>query len=119
MPNDKEGATSKKYGLLAPRIEESDTVSLGHGLCVSGGSIYNKNTRQNTLFTCTHIDRSSCPSHFGLKLLKPQISKQHPSKICFITPGWHVTHDLNFIVFDDVDVIKLKREFKKICMQDK
>jgi hypothetical protein len=39
----------KKYGLLPPKIAESDTVSLGHGLCGSGGSIYNKDTSQNTL----------------------------------------------------------------------
>jgi hypothetical protein len=34
---------------------------------------------------------------FGLKLSKPQISQQHPSRICFITPGWHVTRDLNLL----------------------
>jgi hypothetical protein len=28
----------KKYGLLPPKIAESDTVSLGHGMCGSGGS---------------------------------------------------------------------------------
>jgi hypothetical protein len=32
--------TSKKYGLLPPKIAESDIVSLGHGLCESSGSIY-------------------------------------------------------------------------------
>jgi hypothetical protein len=39
----------KKYGLLPPKIAESDIVSLGHSLCVCGGSIYNKDTSQNTL----------------------------------------------------------------------
>jgi hypothetical protein len=39
----------KKYGLLPPKIAESDTVSFGNGLCRSGGSIYNKDTIQNTL----------------------------------------------------------------------
>jgi hypothetical protein len=33
----------------------------------------------------------------GLKSLKPQISQQHPSRICFITPGWQVTRDLNLL----------------------
>jgi hypothetical protein len=28
----------QKYGLLPPKIAESDTVSLGHGLCGSGGT---------------------------------------------------------------------------------
>jgi hypothetical protein len=41
----------KKYGLLPPKIAESDTVSLGLDLCGSGGSIYNKETIQNTLQT--------------------------------------------------------------------
>jgi hypothetical protein len=39
----------KKYGLLPPKIAESDILSLGHGMCGSGGSIYNKDTGQNTL----------------------------------------------------------------------
>jgi hypothetical protein len=30
--------------LLPPKIAESDTEFLGHGLCGSGGSIYNKDT---------------------------------------------------------------------------
>jgi hypothetical protein len=40
----------KKYGLLPPKIAESDTQSLSHGLCGSGGttSIYIKDTSQNT-----------------------------------------------------------------------
>jgi hypothetical protein len=48
----------KKYGLLPPKIAESYTQSLGHGICGSGGSIYNKETSQNTLSDCTHNDRS-------------------------------------------------------------
>jgi hypothetical protein len=87
----------KKYGLLPPKIAESDTLSLTHGLCVSDGSIYNKDTSQNTLSACTHNDRSSNTSLVGLKLSKPQISQQHPSRICFITPGWHVTRNLNLL----------------------
>jgi hypothetical protein len=34
-----------------------------------------------------------------LKLSKPQISQQHPSRICFVTPGWHVTRDFNLLSF--------------------
>jgi hypothetical protein len=43
MSNDKK--ERKKYGLVSPKIAESDNVSLGHDLCGSGGSIYNKDTR--------------------------------------------------------------------------
>jgi hypothetical protein len=32
-----------------------------------------------------------------LKLSSPQLSRQHPSRICFITPGWHVTRNLNLL----------------------
>jgi hypothetical protein len=39
----------KKYGLLPPKIAEFVTASLGHDFCGSGGSIYNKDTSQNTL----------------------------------------------------------------------
>jgi hypothetical protein len=39
----------KKYGLLPPKIAESDNVPLGHDMCGSGGSIYNKDTSQNIL----------------------------------------------------------------------
>jgi hypothetical protein len=35
--------------LLPPKIAESDTVLLSHGLCGFGGSIYNKYTNKNTL----------------------------------------------------------------------
>jgi hypothetical protein len=85
----------KKYGLLLPKIAESDPWV--HGMCGSGGSIYNNNTSQNTLSPCTHNDRSYNTSLAGLKFSKPQISQQHPSRICFITPGCHVTRNLNLL----------------------
>jgi hypothetical protein len=66
-------------------------------MCGYGGSIYNKDTNQNTLSVCTHNDRSSRIPLAGLKLSKPQISQQHPSRICFITPGWKVTRNLNLL----------------------
>jgi hypothetical protein len=87
----------KKYGLLPAKIAEYDTVSLGHGMCGSGGYIYNKNTSQSTLSACTHNDGSSKTPLAGLKLSKAQISQQHPSRICFITPVWQVTRDLNLL----------------------
>jgi hypothetical protein len=39
----------KKYGMFQPKIAESDIVFMCHGLCGSGGSVYNKDTSQNTL----------------------------------------------------------------------
>jgi hypothetical protein len=87
----------KKYGLLPPKIAECNFGSLDHGLCGSGGSIYNKDTSQNKLSACTHNDRSRNTSQVGLKLSKPQISQQYPSRICFKTHGWHVTRDFNLL----------------------
>jgi hypothetical protein len=57
MPK-KENSCSTR-GLIPPKIEETDTVSLSHGLCGSGGSINIKETSQNTLCACTQNDRSS------------------------------------------------------------
>jgi hypothetical protein len=64
----------KKYGLLPPKIAESDIVSLVHGLCGSGGSIYNNETSQNTPSACAHNDRSRNKTKVGLRLLKSQIN---------------------------------------------
>jgi hypothetical protein len=53
----------KKYGLLTPKIAESDTKSLGHGLCGSGGSIYNKAAiKTHYLLALTIIDPAT---HIG------------------------------------------------------
>jgi hypothetical protein len=41
--------TQKKNGLLSPKIEKSDIITLGHGLCEFCGALNNKNTSQNTL----------------------------------------------------------------------
>jgi hypothetical protein len=91
----------KNYGLIPPKIVESDTVSLGHDLCGSGGTtfIYNKESIQKTLSAYTYNDKYRNQAQAGLTLSKPQISQQHPSKICFITPGWHVIRELNLIAF--------------------
>jgi hypothetical protein len=109
----------KKYGLLSPKIAESGTVSLGHGLCGSGESIYNKDTIKNTLTSYTHNDRSRNTSQVGLKLLKPQINQQHPSRIHFITSGWNVTHNFNIlslkmVLSRDVNVNSNTCVYKKI-----
>jgi hypothetical protein len=53
----KKDHTNKKYGLLPTKATEYDTLSLGHCLCVSGGSIYNKDTSQkNSLLALTMMD---------------------------------------------------------------
>jgi hypothetical protein len=88
----------KKYGLLSPKVAESDTNPLVM-VCLELLYLYDEDTSQNTLSACTHNDRSKNISQVGLKLLKPQISQQHllSSRICFITPVWQVTRDLNLL----------------------
>jgi hypothetical protein len=50
----------KKYGLIPPKIAESNTKFLNYGMCGSGVSVYNKVNSQNTLssflLTLTMID---------------------------------------------------------------
>jgi hypothetical protein len=49
----------KKYGLLPSKIVESDTASLGHGLCGSGGTTpftIRTPTKTNSLFALKMID---------------------------------------------------------------
>jgi hypothetical protein len=88
----------KKYGLLPPKIAESDLGSLGHGMCEYGGTTpftIRTPAKTHSLLALTMIDPAKTLA--GLKLSKPQISQQHPSRICFITPGWYVTRDLNLL----------------------
>jgi hypothetical protein len=89
----------KKYVLIQAKTAEFDGVSLGHGLYGSGGSIYNKDTFQNTLSTTilalTLIEPEMNTGWF--EIFEAKIIQQHPSSSCFITPVWHVTRDLNFL----------------------
>jgi hypothetical protein len=95
----KKSLINKTYGLLPTKITESDIVTLGHELCQSDGttSIYNKDNIQNTLSAFNHNDRSSHKSQTCLILPKPQIRQQCPSRDCFKTTGWHITHNLNLL----------------------
>jgi hypothetical protein len=89
--------TSKKYGLLPPKIAESDMIIMDHGLCRSDGFIYNKGTMQNTLSPYTHCDRYRNTTQVDSKLSKSQISQKHPSRICFIIPGCNVTSNISLL----------------------
>jgi hypothetical protein len=45
----KKERANKKYGMQSTPTQNSRILPLGHGMCGSGGSIYNKYTSQNTL----------------------------------------------------------------------
>jgi hypothetical protein len=116
----KKEKTRKKYGLLPPKIAQSDTVSLGHGMFGSGGSIYNKDTSQNTLFVSvlalTMIDPSINTGWF-------EIVKATNKSATSIQDLFHNTWlarypQPQFIVFENGRTGEFKREFKQMCMQD-
>jgi hypothetical protein len=103
----------KKYGLLAQKIAESYTQSLDYGLCESGGFIYNKETKQNTLsaylFALTMIDSATGWFEIVKARSKSATSIQdlfHNIWLaCFPRP--------QFIVYDDATIGEFKRGFKK------
>jgi hypothetical protein len=58
----KKERTCKKYGLLPLKIAESDTVSLGHGMCGSGESLpfaIRTSAKSHYLLALTIIDQST------------------------------------------------------------
>jgi hypothetical protein len=112
----------KKYGLLPSKIAESDVLSLGHGLCGSGGSIYNKDTNQNTLyFTLLALTMIDPAVNTGWYEIVKGTKKSATSS--FIQYLFHNTWlarypQPQFIVFDNGRRGEFKRGFKHMCMQD-
>jgi hypothetical protein len=105
----------KKYGLLPPKIAESDILSLVHGLCGSGGSIYNKDTSQNTLssplLALTMIDPATGWFEIVEATNKSAISIQD-----LFHNTWLARYPRpQFIVFDNGNMDDFKREFKQMC----
>jgi hypothetical protein len=66
-------------------------------MCGYGGSIYNKDTSQNTLsaslLALTMID----PATGWFEIFKETNKSAASIQDFFITPGWHVTSDLNLL----------------------
>jgi hypothetical protein len=103
----------KKYGLLPPKIAESDTVSLGHGLYGSGGT---------TPFTIRTPAKTHCL--LALTMIDPatgwfEIVKTKNNSATSIQGLFHNTWlarypQLQFIVFDNGNLGKFKREFKQM-----
>jgi hypothetical protein len=111
----KKERSRKKYGLLPPKIAESDTVSLCHGMSGSGGSIYNKDTSQNTLssslLALTMID----PATSWFEIVKAT-NKSATSFQDLFHNIWLARYPRpQFIVFDDRSDCESRREFKQMC----
>jgi hypothetical protein len=107
----------KKYGFLPPKIADSDTVSLGHGLSGSGGTTLFKirtPAKIHSLLALTMID----PATGWFEIVKAT-NKSATS----IQELFHNTYLVRypqpqFIVFDNGIAGEFKREFKQIFVQD-
>jgi hypothetical protein len=97
----------KNSGPLPPKIAETDTQSLAHSMCGSCGSIYNKDTSQNTLYSWNQNNRSS---------LRLVWNCQSDKLVINIHPGfsyniWLARYSQpQFIVFVNVSMGAFKRE---------
>jgi hypothetical protein len=101
-----------KHGLLPPKLAESDIVTLVHGMW---GSIYNKDTSQNTLsvflFALTMIDPAT-----GLFGIVEATNKSATSIQDLFHNTWLARYPRpQFIVFDNRNDGDFKSEFRQIC----
>jgi hypothetical protein len=105
----------KKYGLLLPKIAESDILSLDHGFCGSGGSIYSKDTSQNTLsyplLALTMID----PVTSWFKIFKATNKSATSIQDLFHNTWLAREPRPQFIAFDNGSRGGFKRQFKQMC----
>jgi hypothetical protein len=107
----------KKYGPLPPKIAESDTQSLVHGLCGSGGTspfTMKKTSKTHSLLTLTMIDPATGWFEIVNKTNKSAISIQD-----LFHNTWLARYPRSqCIIFDNGDAGKFKREFKQMCLSD-
>jgi hypothetical protein len=105
----------KKYGLLPPKIAESDSQSLGHGICGSGGPLTIRTPfKTHSLLALTMID----PATGWFEIVKAT-NKSAASIQDLFHNTWLARYPRpQFIVFDNVTMGEFKREFKPMCMQD-
>jgi hypothetical protein len=105
----------KKYGLIPPKIAESDLQSQGHGMCGSGESIYNKDTSQNrlsySLLALTMID----PATGWFEIVEATNKSATSIKDLFHNTWSKCYPQPQFIVFDNRNMCEFKREFKQMC----
>jgi hypothetical protein len=113
----KKEKSRKKYGLLPLKIAESDTVTLGHGLCGSGGT---------TPLTIRTPDKAHSTFLLALIMIDPatgwfEIVKATNKSAISIQDLFHNTCLVRyprpqFIVFDNGG--EFKREFKQMYVQE-
>jgi hypothetical protein len=102
----------KKYGLLPPKIAQSDTVSLGHGMCGSGGSTpftIRTPAKTHSMLALTMID----PATGWFEIVEATIKSATSIQDLFHNTWLARYPRPQFIVFDNG--IEFKREFKQMC----
>jgi hypothetical protein len=109
----------KKYGLLPPKIAESDNVSLGHGLCGSGGTspfTIRTPSKTHSLLALTAIDPAINTGWF--KIVEATNKSTTSIQDLFHNIWLSCYPRPKFIVFDNGSIGEFKREFKQMCVQD-
>jgi hypothetical protein len=101
----------KKYGLLPPKIAESDHHSLGHGMCGSGGTTpftIRTPAKTHSLLALTIID----PATGWFEIVKATNKSSTSIQDLFHNTWLARFPQPQFIVFDNGSVEGFKREFK-------
>jgi hypothetical protein len=113
----KKDHTHKKYGLLPTKIVESGTQSLGYSLCVSGGSTpftIRTPVKTYSLLALTMIDTAT-----GSFEIVKATNKSATSIQDLFHNSWLACYPrFQFIVFDNGNMIELKRYFKQISVKN-
>jgi hypothetical protein len=89
----------KKYGLLPPKIAESDTVSLGNDLCESGAThpfTIRTLSKTHSLIALSMIDPESNTGWFEI-VKATNKSATSIQDLFHNTCGWHITRNLNLL----------------------
>jgi hypothetical protein len=106
----------KQYGLLPPKIAESDIVALVHGLCGCGGThpfTIRTPAKTHSLLALTMIDPAINTGWFEIEVT----NKSATSIQDLFHNTWLARYPrLQFIVFDNGG--EFKRQFKQMCMVD-
>jgi hypothetical protein len=109
----------KKYGLLLPKRAECDTVSLGHGLCGSGGThpfTIRTPTKTHPLLALTIIDPAITTGWF--EIVKAADKSATPIQDLFHNTWLAHYPRPELIVFDNGRMGEFKRDFKQMCVKD-
>jgi hypothetical protein len=115
MSNEKK--ERKKYGLLPPKIAESDTISLCHGFVDLVGPFKVRTpAKSHFLLALTMIDLEINTGWF--KIVEATNNSETSIQDLFHNTWLARYPRPQFIIFDNGRMGEFKREFKQMCMVD-